>query len=424
LTRTCIAVAVVALCTFLLSAQEPPRPVLVTVDDLPIAGGSLHTDPAERERITRDVLEVLRRHDIQAVGLVTWGNVRGPDDLELLEQWLEAGHELGNHSWRHMSYTSTDSETYVSDIEAARAELQSFLEDRGHQLRYFRFPMLREGDTTAKLEAMRIYLGESGQLNLPVTIDNQDYAFERPWVEARRAGDDTAMARVAEAYHESLHLSVRHHERTGDRLFGRRVPQILLLHAGEVGAAQWDRLFTWLTRTGHRFASADEVLADPAFSVEHAYVGPRGFGLWDRIRHERWLARARAEVEELLQAEAAAWNRGDLSGFVDSYADDAVFVTPKGITRGRQAVLERYRQSYPDPASMGSLSLDTVQLRLITGTEVSMLGDAAPGRVHGASVVARWRLEYSDGREPASGLTLLVLHRTPAGWRVVHDASM
>jgi hypothetical protein len=52
-----------------------------------------------------------------------------------------------------------------------------------------------------------------------------------------------------------------------------------------------------------------------------------------------------------------------------------------------------------------------------------MLGDAAPSRVHGVSVVARWRLEYAD-RDAAEGMTLIVLRRRGDGWEMVQDASM
>ena len=152
---------------------------------------------------------------------------------------------------------------------------------------------------------------ESGQTNLPVTLDNQDWSFEKPWVEARRRGDAAAMARIAEEYHEAMHVSVRHHEETGDRLFDRPLPQILLLHAGQVGAAQWDRLFTWFEERGYRFATADEVLADPAFAAPQRYVGPHGFGLWDRLLDAGRRERANAEVTALLAEQAAAWSRGD-----------------------------------------------------------------------------------------------------------------
>src|SRR5689334_16514375 len=83
--------------------------------------------------------------------------------------------------------------------------------------------------TAATLAAMRAYLAKSGQRNIPVAMGNQDLAFEGPWVVPQRKGDEAAMARVAEEYHESLHLDIRHHEETGDKLCGRRVAQVLLL---------------------------------------------------------------------------------------------------------------------------------------------------------------------------------------------------
>jgi peptidoglycan/xylan/chitin deacetylase (PgdA/CDA1 family)/ketosteroid isomerase-like protein len=409
-----------------LGASASGRPLLVTVDDLPIAVGSLHPEAADRERLTRGLLAALERHDVPAVGLVTWRNVHGPEDLELLEMWLAAGHELGNHSYGHLNYTATPAEEYIADVEAGRRELAAFLDGRGVGLRFFRFPMLREGDSEAKLEAMRAYLEASGQRNLPVTIDNQDWSYERPWVEARRAADEEAAARVAEAYHEALHVSVRHHEHQGDRLLGRAVPQILLLHANAVGAAQWDRLFSWLEKRGYRFAHVDEVLADPVFAEPHRFVGSRGFGLWDRLIHERWQAAARQEIEAVLRDQEQAWSRGDLEGFVGVYAEDAAFASPKGLTTGRGTLLERYRQAYPDRQAMGLLSLEILDYRPASGLEVSMLGDARPGQVHGASVVARWTLRALEGDEEEvdSGLTLLVFRRLGGAWRIVHDASM
>ena len=71
--------------------------------------------------------------------------------------------------------------------------------------------------------------------------------------------------------------------RRGTASLGRPAPQILLLHANEVGAAQWDRLFTWLEGRGYRFAAAGEVLADAGVRRGPGYVGPSGFGLWDRL---------------------------------------------------------------------------------------------------------------------------------------------
>ena len=128
-------------------------------------------------------------------------------------------------------------------------------------------------------------------------------------------------------------------------------------------------------------------------------------------------------ITQVLRDAEAGWNAGDLEAFCTVYSDDASYVSTSGITRGREAILARYRERYPDRAAMGTLSFDVVEARPAAGVEVTMLGDAAPSRVHGVSVVARWRLEYPD-RDAAEGLTLIVLRQRGDGWEMVQDASM
>lgn len=118
----------------------------------------------------------------------------------------------------------------------------------------------------------------------------------------------------------------------------------------------------------------------------------------------------RAEVLALFEQSARDWSRGDIDAFCAVYAVDALFISPSGITRGRQAVLERYKQRYPGTTAMGTLSFDVLEARVAPG------GSAV-------TVAARWHLTYAI-KPPVSGLTLIVWHRTPAGWRLVQDASM
>lgn len=398
------------------------HPVLVTVDDLPIGSGSLHPDPAERERITRGLLDVLAKHQIKAAGMVTWRNM-GTDGEKLLDLWLAAGHELGNHSYEHLDYSRTESAPYIADLERGRVALQGFLDKHGQKVRFFRFPFLREGETLEKLRAVREYLVRTGQRTLPVTVDNQDWSFEQPWVEARKAGDAARQARLAEDFQHALRLEVLTQTALGDLWVGRAAPQILLLHANEVGTAQWDALFTWMKSRGFRFATPDEVMADQAFSLPHEFVGRYGGGLWQRLRHERRREQAKASVEALLREQAAAWTRGDLATFCSHYAADARFVTADGVTVGREAVLARYRQRYPGPEAMGTLTLEPLHVRDLWGPEVSALGDAEPGNVHTVSAVARWTLGRA-GQPKATGLTLLVFRREGGKWWVVEDASL
>ncbi|MDP2271330.1 MAG: nuclear transport factor 2 family protein [Archangium sp.] len=114
------------------------------------------------------------------------------------------------------------------------------------------------------------------------------------------------------------------------------------------------------------------------------------------------------EVLALLERQAAAWSKGDLDAFCSIYADDAVFVSPSGVTRGRAEVLARYKTKYPTAAAMGKLTLSPVDVR--------ETADAV-------SVAAKWTLEYPD-KPAAMGHTVVVFRRTQNQWRIVHDASM
>jgi ketosteroid isomerase-like protein len=123
-----------------------------------------------------------------------------------------------------------------------------------------------------------------------------------------------------------------------------------------------------------------------------------------------------AELGAILDAQAADWSRGDVAAFATAYAEDATFISPAGMAQGRSVLIERYRKRYPDRAAMGTLNLEILEVR----SEDEL---AAPRVASVATVVARWTLSYPD-KPAASGLTLLVFHRSSAGWRIVQDASM
>ena len=112
-------------------------------------------------------------------------------------------------------------------------------------------------------------------------------------------------------------------------------------------------------------------------------------------------------IRQVLDAQVAAWNRGDVDAFLDGYwkSESTVFSGTQGILRGWQALRERYRRSYPDRLAMGTLSF--------TGLEVTPLCPDA------ALVLGHWRLDRAAG--PIGGVFSLVLRRLPEGWRIIAD---
>lgn len=122
------------------------------------------------------------------------------------------------------------------------------------------------------------------------------------------------------------------------------------------------------------------------------------------------------DVRAALATQVEAWNRGDLDAFTSIYADDALFVTPDGVTEGRALVLERYRRRYPDGAAMGVLSLDVLASQVYSGG----------GGVQAVTVTAKWTLVFAEEADPpkADGHTLIVFRPRGDGWEIVRDASM
>ena len=114
-----------------------------------------------------------------------------------------------------------------------------------------------------------------------------------------------------------------------------------------------------------------------------------------------------AEIRAVMAAQVAAWNRGDIDGFMAGYArsEATEFVSGDKITRGWQTVRENYRKKYNTREKMGALTFSDIKVTLISSNAAIVLG--------------RWKLIRKNDK-PHGTFTLL-FRRTPVGWRIVHD---
>ena len=114
-----------------------------------------------------------------------------------------------------------------------------------------------------------------------------------------------------------------------------------------------------------------------------------------------------AEIRAVMQAQEAAWNRGDLEAFMAGYdhSEKTTFVSGDEVTRGWQTVLDRYKTKYSDREKMGTLHFSEL--------EISLLGSEA------AVVLARWQLQRA--KDSPRGRFTLIFRRTRDGWRIVQD---
>lgn len=112
-------------------------------------------------------------------------------------------------------------------------------------------------------------------------------------------------------------------------------------------------------------------------------------------------------IRRVLDAQAAAWNNGDVSGYMDGYerSEHTVLVSGDNVIRGWQTVHDRYQRNYNTREKMGTLTFSDL--------EITLLGSDA------AVVLGRWYLKR-DADEP-NGRFTLIFRRTKKGWKIVHD---
>ena len=270
-------------------ADQPARAVALTFDDLPYVPGGQANDLAAARRATTAILRVLAAHRAPAVGFVNEGKLQVANEVEariaLLRQWVDAGAILGNHTYSHVDFNTVTAEEFKSEIARGDVVTRQLMNGaRPYQL-YFRHPQTHTGDTLAKKEAVERYLAARGYVIAPHTIETADFIFNVGYVRSLRAGDRATAERLRRAYVDFALAATAFAEQISPQIFGRDIPQTMLLHANDVTADTLDELLQRLGGRGYRFITLDQAMADAAYRTEDTMVTKHGpTWLWRWIR--------------------------------------------------------------------------------------------------------------------------------------------
>jgi uncharacterized protein (TIGR02246 family) len=124
-----------------------------------------------------------------------------------------------------------------------------------------------------------------------------------------------------------------------------------------------------------------------------------------------------AAIRDVLAAQQAAWNRGDLDHFVQPYKDapDTTFIGST-IRKGYARILESYKKNYATKEQMGTLTYSDIEVRLLPCPD---------GQSHYAAVTGRFHLDRTAHGTAAKddGVFSLIWEKTPGGWKIVLDHS-
>jgi len=116
-----------------------------------------------------------------------------------------------------------------------------------------------------------------------------------------------------------------------------------------------------------------------------------------------------AAIRQLLTTQNAAWNRGDIDGFMKGYweNDSLMFIGKSGVTYGWTNTLNNYKKGYPDTASMGKLTFTLLHLERLSKEYYHVTG--------------KWFLKRSIG--DVGGHFTLLFRKINGRWVIIADHS-
>jgi len=254
--------------------------IAVTFDDLPATGGERGVT-AEIGAINRAIVDTLAKRGIPAVGFVNEVGLEvdgkvDPARVAALTLWLDAGLELGNHTYSHPSLHRVPLTAYFDDIVSGERVMRPLVLARGGTWRWFRHPFLHTGRDLTTKHAAEAFLAEHGYRIAPVTIDNGEWIFAKAYALAMQRGDRRAQKKLATEYVAYMERKTDYFERSTLALFDREIPQVLLVHANRLNADHFDRIAAMLVKRGYRFVTLDTAVADAAYLSPDTFVGAGG----------------------------------------------------------------------------------------------------------------------------------------------------
>jgi peptidoglycan/xylan/chitin deacetylase (PgdA/CDA1 family) len=172
-------------------AQPAPtrRQIVVTIDDGPATGAGRELAPFLR--VADALREAFVAEKVPAIMFVNERqlNVAGQRDARaaVLERWVDAGLDLGNHTYSHPNLGNVTLEAFCDDLIKGEVITRPLLDARKKKLTWFRYPFLATGmGATAK--AVEDFLALRGYRIAPVTVDYHDYSFAGTYARHIRTG--------------------------------------------------------------------------------------------------------------------------------------------------------------------------------------------------------------------------------------------
>lgn len=134
----------------------------------------------------------------------------------------------------------------------------------GYQ-KWYRFTYLREGKDKDKRDGMRSFLRQQGYRNGYVTLDTSDWRLNEKLVEVLAKDPQANLEPIRQAYLAHIRQRALAYRELAQRLQGRDIPQVLLLHHNLINALWLDDVIGQFRGMGWTIVAPAQAYADPVY---------------------------------------------------------------------------------------------------------------------------------------------------------------
>ncbi len=280
---TFAALALLTLGSPALRAQTPAAPdrqIALTVDDLP-GLNSGDDSAATLAAINTKLIADLQAAHAPVTGFVNEEHLFNPlgqadARIATLSAWLDAGFDLGNHTYSHTSLNQVELKDWEDDVIQGENITRLLLTPRHKSLHYLRHPFLDAGPDLQTRRAAEAFLTGRGYRVAPVTIDTEDWFFSDLYRHALSTHDAALQARTVSSWLAYNQQVFAHAEALSRSLLGYEPRQVLLMHECQLEADHAPELLALMRDRGYKFISLDDALVDSAYAQPDTYISDVG----------------------------------------------------------------------------------------------------------------------------------------------------
>ena len=261
--------------------------VALTFDDLP-AAADLPKGMTRVEIATKLAAELNANHLGGTFGFVNGAKIEDNQDAQkALHAWIDAGMNVGNHTWAHLSLSDNSAQAFEKQVVENESVLAEYATVRDWN--WFRYPFLWEGATLEKRRAVRSFLFGRGYRIAQVSLDFEDYAWNDAYARCVANSDAVEIEWLKQSYLDTAAEYIRLGREEELIAFGHEIPNVMLLHETAFTTLMLPDLLDLLRKEGFRLASLPEVEKDPAYAMDPDAALRYGGTLPDQFMDSRHL---------------------------------------------------------------------------------------------------------------------------------------